>query len=49
MERYLVGTIDGKTHTVVAKTFGEVLAMFGEDNVYMMIKLYYKEEENETA
>lgn len=43
-ERYVVCTTDGKAHTVLAHTFGEVLQMFGEDNIWNMIKLDFEEE-----
>ena len=42
-ERYLVCTTDGKSHTVVARTFGEVEKMFGEANIWQMIKLDFEE------
>lgn len=44
-ERYLVCTTDGKSHTVVARTFGEVEKMFGEANIWQMIRLDFEEEE----
>lgn len=43
-ERYLVCTTDGKSHTVVARTFGEVEKMFGEANIWQMIRLDFEEE-----
>lgn len=44
-ERYIVTMEDGTRKTVVATTFQECLAMFGEENVSMITKLEYQEEE----
>lgn len=32
-ERYLVGTTDGQTYTMVGKTFGQILDELGENKV----------------
>ena len=42
-ERYLVCTTDGQCFTMVGKTFGQILAELGEDNVWQMIRLDYEE------
>ncbi|MBQ1792238.1 MAG: hypothetical protein II008_18825 [Oscillospiraceae bacterium] len=44
-ERYIVCTKDGKSHTCVDTTYGEILREFGEDKVWMMIRLDYQEVE----
>lgn len=43
-ERYLVSTLDGKTCTVVARTYGEVIEMFGEENIWLIERLYFEED-----
>lgn len=42
-ERYIVCTTDGKTYTMVGKTFGQILEELGEDNIWQMIRLDYEE------
>lgn len=42
-ERYIVRTVDGTGKTVVASTYQEVLAMYGEENVVSIEKLPYEE------
>ena len=42
-ERYIVTLEDGKCVNVVAATFQEVLAMYGEENVVKIEKLDYTE------
>lgn len=42
-ERYIVTLEDGKRVNVVAATFQEVLAMYGEENVVKIEKLDYQE------
>lgn len=42
-ERYIVEMEDGRRMTVVAGTFQEVLAMYGEENVTKIEKLDYEE------
>ena len=42
-ERYVVTMEDGKRVNVVASTFQECLAMYGEGNVVMISKLDYQE------
>ena len=42
-ERYIVEMEDGTRKTVVASTFQEILAMFGEENVVKIEKLDYQE------
>lgn len=44
-ERYIVTMENGERKNVVAATFQEVLAMFGEENVSMISKLDYKGEQ----
>ncbi|MBO7729015.1 MAG: hypothetical protein J6S50_10935 [Oscillospiraceae bacterium] len=44
-ERYIVTMEDGTRKNVVAASFQECLAMFGEENVSMITKLEYQEEE----
>ena len=46
-ERYLVSTTDGKTHIAVVYTFKEVIEIFGEENIWQMIKLSYTEPKGE--
>lgn len=43
-ERYMVALYDGSTINVIARNFTEILDEYGEDNVWMMIKLNYDEE-----
>ena len=42
-ERYVVTLEDGRRINVVASTFQECLAMYGEENVVMISKLDYQE------
>jgi len=42
-ERYVVTLEDGRRVNVVAATFQECLAMYGEENVVMIAKLDYEE------
>ena len=42
-ERYIVRLVDGTGKTVVASTYQEVLAMYGEENVVFIAKLPYEE------
>ncbi len=42
-ERYIVTLEDGRQMNVLASTFQEVLAMFGEENVVKIEKLDYEE------
>ena len=42
-ERYIVELEDGRRLNVVAATFQEVLAMYGEENVTKIEKLDYQE------
>ncbi len=42
-ERYLVGTTDGQTYTMVGKTFGQILEDLGEKKVWFMIRLDFEE------
>lgn len=42
-ERYIVHFTDGTGKTVVASTYQEVLAMFGEENIESIKKLDYEE------
>lgn len=42
-ERYIVTMEDGKQITAVAKTFSEILQMFGEENICRIEKLDYEE------
>ena len=42
-ERYIVELEDGRRINVVAATFQEVLAMYGEENVIKIAKLDYEE------
>lgn len=43
-ERYIITMRDGTRITAVAKSFSEVLLMFGEENVCQIEKLDYDEE-----
>ena len=42
-ERYIVYLVDGRQVNVVATTFQECLAMYGEENVIRIEKLDYEE------
>ena len=42
-ERYIVTMADGRMVNAVAKTFQDILAMFGEENVTKIEKLDYEE------
>lgn len=44
-ERYIVTLEDGRRLNVLAKTFKDVLLMLGEENVTLIEKLDYQEEE----
>jgi hypothetical protein len=44
-ERYVVCTTDGKNYTMVGKTYGQILEELGEDKVWLMIRLDYREVE----
>ena len=44
-KRYIVTMTDGKRMNAVAKSFAEVLQMFGEENVEKIEKLDYQEVE----
>lgn len=42
-ERYIVLMENGDSKTIVASTYQEVLAMFGEENIIKIEKLDYEE------
>ena len=42
-ERYIVELEDGSRKNVVAASFQECIAMFGEENVTKIVKLDYEE------
>ena len=41
-ERYLVATMDGQVHNVVANTFTDIIKMFGEDSIWQITKLFFE-------
>lgn len=44
-ERYIVRLVDGTGKTVVASTYQEVIAMYGEENIERIEKKDYEEEQ----
>ena len=44
-ERYLVAMYDGHIVNVVARNFTDIILKYGEDNIWMMLKLDYDEED----
>ena len=42
-ERYIVTTMDGKVFNYLANTFGEVIQEFGEDRIFSITKLHFRE------